>query len=125
MISEINKSIKEEEDSKNHLCGGHSQDDEEASELKRPSTGRKKPRQVWGVNAINFAPGRKMPTTFNVDELIEDKSPVRCETEPDALPSAPNRKIGSGMPMCFGIQSGMRVKHAKLEADDPILALLK
>ena len=103
LISEINKSIKEEEDSKNHLSGGHSQDDEEATELKRPSTGRKKPRQVWGVNAINFAPGRKMPTTFNVDELIDDKSPARCETEPDVLPSAPSRKIGNGMPLCFGI----------------------
>ena len=71
-----------------------------------------------------------MPTTLNVDDFIEDKSPARCETEPDLLvaPSGPSRKVGAGMPMCFGIQKGINVKKVtsnKLEGEDPILALLK
>ena len=78
-------------------------DEDDANELKRPSTGRKKPRQVWGVNAINFAHGKKMPTSIDVADIVEDKSPARCETEPDALPSAPARKLISGMPNCFGV----------------------
>ena len=76
--------------------------------MKRPSTGRKKPRQVWGVNAINFANGKKAPTTINVLDSMEDNS-VRFENEPDTQQSAPAKKV---MPACFGNQNGLRVKRA-------------
>lgn len=66
--------------------------------MKRPSTGRKKPRQVWGVNAINFAHGKKAPTSINILDAVEDNA-GRCETEPD-YNSAPARKI---VPQGFGI----------------------
>ena len=110
LLTEINNSIKEEEKGAGSV---------EETELKRPSTGRKKPRQVWGVNAINFAPGKKMPTSLDINE--DTATSARCETEPD---TEPIRKV---MPGCFGVQSGMRVKRGiKAEhGEDPILALLK
>lgn len=58
---------------------------EDPVELKRPSTGRKKPRQVWGVNNINFAGGRKMPTTTNVLDLDNHAKDENEEEKEDSV----------------------------------------
>jgi hypothetical protein len=44
--------------------------------MKRPSTGRKKPRQVWGVNAINFA---KKPAPTSID-VLDDNPKFEAES---------------------------------------------
>lgn len=97
-------------------------------ELKRPSTGRKKPRPVMGINNINFSKNPKEVKTPKAGENLENDiellevekmeerktpnkrdapSPLKVQEVQEVLKVIENatgavRRIGTGIPNAFG-----------------------
>jgi len=116
-------------------------------EVKRPSTGRKKPRPVMGISNINFTKNPKEVKTPRAGETVENEiveerktpnkrdgpSPLKVQEVQEVLKVIENatgavRRIGTGVPNAFGGGQGIRINRmptSKTENEDPILALLR
>jgi hypothetical protein len=55
--------------------------------MKRPSTGRKKPRQVWGAANINFAAIKPSMPSNLLSELNVEEEEKTVKAAPEAPPT--------------------------------------